>query len=549
MQKLLRTILVMILAGVLTRGAEVVIEAPIVSLGLFKNGLVVVTRAFSVSEPGEYRLDAVLEPVHGTFWIESTATVQTRVTGREVEVPARAISEGLFAEELAGREVVLYLQGEGVPPVSGRIASPVSEAAAVSWDRAYEQPAGGYYSSSRWQRNLPPAGASQPYLAVDTEAGRTYVNTASIAKLEVRGAVQTVRQRRPVLVFTVQDVKTKPAMVTVSYLSKGLGWAPSYRVDLTDPARLVLRQNAVIRNELTAITAAEVFLISGYPSVEFAHVSSPLALQTTWAGFFSQLSQRPSAGRGGAAVMTQQAVLYNSVSPAADADLGATPAGEGVDLHYQPVGRLNLAEGEALALDVAQAEAPYERLVEWLVPDTRDADGRHIQEHQRDQDPERYEDAAWDSVRFKNPLSFPLTTAPAMIMAANRFNGQRLSGWTNVGEQTTLHITKALSVRTRHTEQEEPAARDIVFVGSREHRLVKVKGELLANNHRNEAITLVIRRRFSGDLLEGSGNPQSTLLEEGVDAVNRRQELLWTLTLGPGEEQKLTYSYHVLVPN
>ena len=65
--------------------------------------------------------------------------------------------------------------------------------------------------------------------------------------------------------------------------------------------------------------------------------------------------------------------------------------------------------------------------------------------------------------------------------------------------------------------------------------------------HRNEAINLVIRRRFSGELLRADGEPKSTLREEGVYSVNKRNELLWTLTLKPGEERKLTYRYTVLV--
>ena len=62
-----------------------------------------------------------------------------------------------------------------------------------------------------------------------------------------------------------------------------------------------------------------------------------------------------------------------------------------------------------------------------------------------------------------------------------------------------------------------------------------------------EAINLVIRRRFSGELLRADGEPKSTLREEGVYSVNKRNELLWTLTLKPGEERKLTYRYTVLV--
>ena len=54
------------------------------------------------------------------------------------------------------------------------------------------------------------------------------------------------------------------------------------------------------------------------------------------------------------------------------------------------------------------------------------------------------------------------------------------------------------------------------------------------NNHRQEAVTLVIRRRFSGDLLAADGDPTCQLRVEGVYSVNKRNELVWELTLQPG---------------
>jgi hypothetical protein len=36
-------------------------------------------------------------------------------------------------------------------------------------------------------------------------------------------------------------------------------------------------------------------------------------------------------------------------------------------------------------------------------------------------------------------------------------------------------------------------------------------------------------------------------LEEGAGYVNKRNELLWTLPLKPGEEVKLNYRYSLLV--
>jgi hypothetical protein len=63
-----------------------------------------------------------------------------------------------------------------------------------------------------------------------------------------------------------------------------------------------------------------------------------------------------------------------------------------------------------------------------------------------------------------------MTTAPAMIVAKGRFNGQQMSYWVNLGEETTLHITKALSIRTRSVEQAVAGEREIVWVGGEEYR-------------------------------------------------------------------------------
>jgi hypothetical protein len=279
-------------------------------------------------------------------------------------------------------------------------------------------------------------------------------------------------------------------------------------------------------------------------------VTSPLSLGTTWATFFAQLNQPAGTSNAILGNSMRQQVAMNAAPDDGGVDLSATPTGEGVDLHYQPIGKQTLAEGDALELSVAKGNAPYERIVEWVVPDTRTANGRYIEDYQRQQEPDKYQDAAWDAVRFKNPLPFAMTTGPAMICSAGQFNGQRMSDWVNAGEQTTLQVTKALSIRTRATEQEEQGQdRNIVFVGGNDFRKVNVSGELSVNNHRKEDVKIVIRRQFSGELVQADGDPKATLREEGVYSVNRRNELTWALTLKSGGGQTLKYRYTVLVDN
>jgi hypothetical protein len=108
-------------------------------------------------------------------------------------------------------------------------------------------------------------------------------------------------------------------------------------------------------------------------------------------------------------------------------------------------------------------------------------------------------------------------------------------------------VSKALSLRTSSTEQEEPGRKEI-WLGGRQYARSTVKGELTFHNHRAEEILLVIRRRLSGEVVSAEGEPRKVVREEGVYSLNQRWELVWTVPLKAGEGKKLAYQYTVLVP-
>jgi len=222
-------------------------------------------------------------------------------------------------------------------------------------------------------------------------------------------------------------------------------------------------------------------------------------------------------------------------------------SGGDIDLHYQCIGKRTMAEGDSLYVRVAKKKIKYERIIEYIIPDRRNEHGQYYNNYQMERDPERFQDNLWDSVRFKNPFDFPMTTAPAAIYVKGRFSGQQISYWTDPGEIATIPITKALSVRTVHGEQELPDSRGTEYIFGKRHRLAAVQGTVKVHNHRNKKVTMVIRRRFSGELQEAEGNPVETLLKKGVYSVNKRNELTWTIPLGPGESVTLKYTYLVYI--
>jgi hypothetical protein len=513
------------------RGDEKPAKSRIVAVDLFKNGLAVVKREVTINGPGTYVLDNVPQPVHGTYSVESAVPVETIVKMREVEVPVEQAAPGNLQEELAGKKVVIHFKGDKVPPTTGTMMK--------------LKPLKPDEVRSAYEVGIQP----NRYLVLQTGKGRAYLEASEIAFVEAEGADDKVKRRQPRLLLTVGEMDKAPAKIAISYLTKGITWAPSYRLDITDPKTLKLEQNAVVKNELADLNNTEVKLISGYPSVQFAHVSSLLSPRLSLATFFQELSQR---GDRYADVMSNSVVMQQIAGNRSlpyGLGIGATPIGEGVDLHYQSIGKRTLAEGEVLDLSVARAKTDYERIVEWLVPDTRNEYGQHVD--RRGQEPEEESgDSAWDALKFKNPFTFAMTTGPATVVADGKFNGQRTSYWVNSGEETVLRVTKALSVRTRATEHEELKngdSREIVWIGGRQFRRSTVEGELELGNHRQETIRVMLRRGFSGELISADGEPKKSLREEGICSVNTRNELLWSFSLKAGEVKKLGYRYTVLV--
>lgn len=517
-----------------------VVPSRVRSIDLFKNGIAVVRRTVALPGNGTFAITDLPEPVHGTFWVESDAEIETRITTRMIVEPRSPRTGSDLRESLGGEEVLIHFRSPELPPMAGLVL-PRPDDAGVHWDRSYER-SDRYYGWRYMNQPAPAPRRVDRFLELYTDDGIVLIDTSMIGFVRVTKARPTAARRQPVLLLTASGADPGGASVVITYLTKGIAWAPSYRVDLSDPDTLRLAQKAVIKNELAKLDDVEVRLISGFPSIEFAHVRSPLSPTTSWSTFFQELGRRTQPSHAALSnVMSQSTVSYGP------SEGGIDPAslfgGDGVDLHYRSIGRRSLDEGDSLVLTVATGDAPYERIVEWFVPDTRDAYG-----YRRSQDNERDENGgAWDAVRFANPLDAPMTTGPAMVVANGRFQGERLSNWVAKDETTTLRINKALNVRTLATEHEVPGEREFVWIGTRKYRSAQVNGELLLSNHRDTPLKIVVKRRFSGELLEADGEPTDVLLKEGVWSVNERHELLWTIELAPGETRTLEYRYSVLV--
>ncbi len=519
------------------------VESKVVSVALFKNGLAVVKRQVQLQGAGVYRIADVPEPVHGTFFVESNGSLESRVETRQVASKTQPPLGLNLQDELTGLKVSIYGRTSKTPIIGTVMGIPKEE---------IDSGVSGPLSSARSVASYP---NPNRFLLLKTEKGISYVDFSEIASLEAEGKPQRepLMEKKPVLLLDVGE-KTTGNLAQISYLAHGLSWAPSYKVDLIDAKRLTIEQNAVIRNELADLSDTEVSVISGYPSVQFGEVVSPLASTQTWARFFQQLGQKSGTSMFSNSMMSQSASNSRGNNAGAAGPIIGPSVGDTIDLHYHSIGKRSLKKGDAIAFTTGTAQVEYDRIVEWTIPDNRDEWGTPNSNRRVDPNTgEPLQDDVWDALKFKNVLPFPMTSAPAMVVTAGKFSGQSQALWTNKNEEATLRVNKALSIRARHVEYENQVAdkgqaeRDIIYLGGRRFRKVTVNGELRLGNNRPSDTKMIIKRQFSGDYVKGDDTPKMDLREEGVWTVNKRNELTWTISMKPAEERTIKFQYTVLV--
>jgi len=503
-------------------------------VALFKNGLGYFQSAVRLPDAHTVSLGGLPAPTHGTFWVGYDRNVPLNAVvasmGEQTETSAvRSIDDLLRAN--VGAEARLALHDQ--PAVTGTIMR------VLQAENGQARP----MPRHRAQRILPP---TQPMVMLRTPSGVVSLRTHAIQQVHITGDPATSVQRteaQPTLRLEL-DRPAPGRTVGIDYLARGITWAPSYRVDLSEQRRANLAAKAVIMNEATDLRNVEVELISGFPHLRFADVQSPVALNQSIAQFLQALS----AGEDGqgAPQVTRQMVMSNR----AEADMSMpTPqygrpaeGQQAEDLFFYPIDRLTLAEGETAMVPLFSAECEYHHLYTWSIADRVDEHNRY----RGGANAQDNEEQVWHTVRLTNQTGQPLTTAPMQFVKDGRIVGQGMCHFTNSGDQATVKVNRTMRIVAESEEVEIERERDAERFHRTRYDRVMVEGTLRLHSHFDKPVKLEITKMLSGEIVSVGGDPKVTAVAEGLRRVNPRQRVVWTFDLKPGEKE-LTYRYEIYV--
>ncbi len=521
------------------------VELSIRRVALFKNGLGFYTSDATLSdETTTVKFSELPVPVFGTFWVGygkglKVSQFVARLEEFSEETDVANLSQLLQAN--VGNEVVLRAGFGGDETIRGILQKfSGDEAIGVQPGRDLRYP--GY--------PVPNAG----FVVIQTDSGTVFLDAGMIRRVDFDGGSignsLPVTGQKPSLILELE----KPARgeeITVSYLAKGATWTPGYLIDLSDPEIAKFHASAVIVNELADFEGVQLELVTGFPNIKFAEVTSPLAKTQGLTEFMSALSGDLYVRGGRSArmgMMLTNVVAYDAVSSrerAPGPSYSSASAGQvSEDLFLYPVDDFSLKKDETAWRPLFSAEMPYEHIYTWKIADFVDA-------HSRYQTPDESSGGktgeVWHSCRLTNSLDLPLTTAATEFVTDGQFVGQDVCYYTAPGMETTIRINRAMNVLVDQTEIELKRERQVAKFRGNYYDLVEVRGELEINNKLDKTISLEVVKELSGEVLEMLPEADDVPTAKGLKQTNPRHLLTWELELEPGQKVTLSYRYQVYI--
>ena len=537
-------------------------DSPLVirRVALFKNGLGYFVADTTLPGTSTVCFGQIPVPSLGTFWLgyPSNTPVRALVTSMEDVTEtnvARSMAEIMAAN--IGRKASLGVAGAATSMVEGVILDVPKDAVPRRMPSPYVMDT--HMPRGYENYNYNPYGAGGQLAVVKTFNGVAVVNIGSITRLDLPGAdvITTVATttKRPSLRLEL-DRPAPGTKVTVSYLARGITWFPSYLIDLSHSTTARLSAKAVVVNEVADLANVQLELVTGFPNIQLADISSPLAMSQPLADFLSALTTGRSESRDrGYGYMVQQQGDYTRNATAYDRYTSSpqpaySTAQEGrsaEDLFLYPAGSISLKRGETACIPLFTTELPYTHLYTWRIPDFINEDARWADRTERDNKPR--EEEVWHCCRIRNTMGMPWTTAPAEFVKDGQFTGQDTCYYTAQGSEATIRINRAMNVLADQAEYEVKRTRSATNFYGYIYDRVEVKGQLKLCNKLASAATIEIAKDVSGTVLESAPKAKDVTTAKGLKRVNPSHTLTWSLVVEPGKEESLSYNYEVFIRN
>ena len=468
---------------------------------------------------------------NGLSWIveEGRGETETEWTGTSVHsVPL------LGTLGVSPRSETRVLEVKGNPRVSAGDASTLPAVMRVRGDKQLWIRSDGGTKTGRFAGIVNVGSGGNPAVSLETKDGVLLIPVDRIEQIEMQpeGKAEPVTGDRRVRIKL--QGKGEKFHLALTYMTGGIGWIPSYRLEMGQGDQGKLTMNALVINNALDLAAVDTQFATGESTFPFKYLASPLfdAGSATEGIMRAVMNQAGDGATGGGSGRYQAMNRLPAQSMFLDSSDDARDVLPSEETYLYGPAELTLARGERTMLPLGGGKVPARLIYSWKVP-------LSLGDQERGTD-------AWLAALVTNKLGFPLTTGPILITKSGRPLGQGVVNYTHKGGEAVVPISIASAVLCKAEEKEEDRSNtSLKFMGSRWTK-VKVQGTLTINNRRGRDITIRVEKPIMGKVTAAS---KAGKVDEQIASTrdpNPRSSIRWTVDVKKGKEVKLTYEYEAL---
>lgn len=342
------------------------------------------------------------------------------------------------------------------------------------------------------------------------------------------------------------------------YLQKGIGWVPTYSIDLYSEDRAKLRLQAVVSNQAEDFENADLNFVVGVPN--FLHQNDVTPLSKSGLQSINQFYNSipvignslvsDFANRGGGRI------TYG-INAESNALQGSNEGLEGFaseDLFFYNLPNVSLKRGESAQFNILRSDIKVQHIYEVQLEENS-TDSYYYRQLGVKGDfsfGENFKNKVWHAIKFKNTTNSPLTGGAVMVTNSQDGTPRPISQdkitYTPAGAETFLKLTVAPDVSVRDKEKQKEVEEVKEQINGYWYNKITVEGEIRIQNYKSKKVNLNIRKKITGELESSNVKWLKSKRVQGYQQQNEITDVCWELTdLQPGEKRTIKYVYEILV--
>ena len=471
---------------------------------------------------------------NGLSWIVEEGRGETETNWAVTVLRAIPLAGTLLVEEKGGNAVK---EVRGTPRLAPSDVTTIGSVMEQRSDKRIWVTSGGVRQEGQFAGVTQLRHNGELMLSLDVKGQTLHFPASKIERLESAASPREGQEEpRPNEVHIRLDKGAQGFMFALSYMTRGLGWTPTYLLDFESDSEARLRMNAVVVNSAGDMASVKMQFATGEGAFPFRHLASPLfdtGVQTE--GLMQSVMGQASMGD-----QDQDPFSYGmgNMIPAQQMQrVSPRSSGEGLksseETHlYGPV-ELSLEKGDRALVPLGSGKVPAELIYYWKAP------------HQIAGAPAVNQ--ARLAALLTNKLDFPLTTGPILITRRGTPLGQGVVQYTHKGGEALIPIALASTVLCSAQEVELERSRTPVKISGDRWFKVSIKGTLTIRNNRGKTVKVRVEKPLDGRVTQASHKGQTDERIVSPHNPNPSSTVNWDVSLKKDSETKLTYTYDALV--